>query len=151
WNRRVGGAPNVTAADLVPWDRPDGPMVVPGRYAVRLTVDGKSFTQPFEILPDPRVTTKPQALAEQFDFLATIIATLTTVNAMINDIDSMTARLDLRSDERCEALRGELDAIRGALIDVHNREAQLWASGLHEKLNGLFDAVDSGDRAPSRQ
>src|SRR5262249_23016737 len=44
-----------------------------------------------------------------------------------------------------------LRAIRGALIDTNYRGAQLWASGLHEKLNALFDTVDSGDRAPSRQ
>jgi hypothetical protein len=37
------------------------------------------------------------------------------------------------------------------LIDVDYRGAQLWPSGLHEKLNALFDTVDSGDHAPARQ
>ena len=49
------------------------------------------------------------------------------------------------------ALGKELAAIRGALIDVNWSQAQLWANGLHEKLNGLFDAVDSADRPPARQ
>ena len=30
-------------------------------------------------------------------------------------------------------------------------EAQLWPNGVHEKLNALFDAVDSADYAPPRQ
>ena len=42
-------------------------------------------------------------------------------------------------------------AIRGALIDVNYSQAQLWGSGLHEKLNALFDTVDSGDFAPAQQ
>ena len=55
WNRRLPGAPNVLAADLEPVDRPDGPMVVPGRYAVRLTLGERSQTHAFDILPDPRM------------------------------------------------------------------------------------------------
>src|SRR5205814_7071205 len=34
-----------------------GPIVVPGKYTVRLTVDGQSAAQPIEILRDPRVAT----------------------------------------------------------------------------------------------
>ena len=30
-----------------------GPIAAPGKYTVRLTVDGQSLTQPFEILKDP--------------------------------------------------------------------------------------------------
>ncbi|MDI3339282.1 MAG: hypothetical protein QJR03_01995 [Sphaerobacter sp.] len=49
------------------------------------------------------------------------------------------------------ALRDELNAIRQQLIDVNMWQAQLWPSGLHEKFNALFDAVDSADYAPSQQ
>jgi hypothetical protein len=28
--------------------------VAPGSYSAKLTVDGKSYTQPFNVLPDPR-------------------------------------------------------------------------------------------------
>jgi photosystem II stability/assembly factor-like uncharacterized protein len=143
WNRRLPGVPDVTAKDLEPWNRADGPMVLPGRYAVRLTVDGEGRTQPFEILPDPRIKMKPAALREQFDFLNAILRTLGTVNSTINEIDARV--LKKNQDRR------KLDAIRGALIDVNYSQAQLWASGLHEKLNALFDTVDSGDFAPSRQ
>ena len=30
-------------------------MVLPGAYTVKLTVDGKAYTQPLLIVPDPRV------------------------------------------------------------------------------------------------
>jgi hypothetical protein len=145
WNRRLPGIPNVEAKDLEPWHRPDGPMVVPGRYAVRLEAGGHRQTQPFDLLPDPRVAAGARALAEQFAFLKEILGRLATVNRTINEIDAALAR-------GAAPKRGaELRAIRGALIDVNYRGAQLWPSGLHEKLNALFDTVDSGDRAPSRQ
>lgn len=136
WNRRLPGVPDVAAKDLEPWQRRDGPMVVPGRYAVRLAVGGRSQTQRFEILPDPRVKTKAAALRAQFEFLKTVLGTLGRVNSLINKIDASGAKAA---------------AIRGALIDVNYSQAQLWASGLHEKLNALFDTVDSGDFAPARQ
>jgi hypothetical protein len=34
---------------------PEGPLVVPGRYTVRLTVDGRTSEQPVEVREDPRM------------------------------------------------------------------------------------------------
>ena len=48
-------------------------------------------------------------------------------------------------------MNDELAAIRGQLIDVNTKQAQLWASGLHEKFNALFDSVDGADYAPPQQ
>ncbi|MBV8818772.1 MAG: glycoside hydrolase, partial [Acidobacteriaceae bacterium] len=47
---------------------PQGPMVVPGKYEVRLTVDGKAVTQPLTVVMDPRVKTSTADLVKQFDF-----------------------------------------------------------------------------------
>jgi len=155
WNGRMPGVPNVRASDLEPWNRPDGPMVVPGRYAVRLEVGGHRQTEPFDLLPDPRVGTSGTALEEQFTFLQQILEQLGTVNRTIDDIDALLASLapapNARARAAAEKRRAEFRAIRGALIDVNSRGAQLWPSGLHEKFNAVFDTVDSGDRAPSRQ
>ena len=157
WNLRLPGVPKVQATDLEPWNRPDGPMVVPGRYAARLEAGGQRQTQPFELLRDPRVSTGPEALEEQFALLQEILVQVGTVNRTLNEIDALLARLASAAEANepartaTENQRAELRAIRGALIDVNFRGAQLWGSGLHEKLNALFDTVDSGDRAPSRQ
>lgn len=158
WNRRLPGVPNVAAKDLEPWNRPDGPMVPPGSYAVRLDAGGVSLTQSFEILPDPRVAAGADDLEEQFAFLKEILAQVEIVNVTINAIDAVRAQLALldrrvKGPVKTAAAKtvAELDSIRGALIDVHYSGAQLWGSGLHEKFNALFDTVDSGDYAPSRQ
>src|SRR5207245_10850462 len=36
---------------------PLGAWALPGKYAVKLTVDGKSYTQPIVVKMDPRITT----------------------------------------------------------------------------------------------
>jgi photosystem II stability/assembly factor-like uncharacterized protein len=53
----------------VPHDTPRspfGPLVLPGDYSVRLTVDGKMFTQPLTVKMDPRVKISPAGLEQQF-------------------------------------------------------------------------------------
>ena len=42
-----------------------GPLVRPGTYQIRLTVEGKSETAMLEVRPDPRVTLPPEALRKQ--------------------------------------------------------------------------------------
>jgi hypothetical protein len=48
-------------------------------------------------------------------------------------------------------LQAELQSLNNILIDVHYPEAQLYGIGLQEKLNALFEFVDSADYAPPRQ
>src|SRR2546421_1858927 len=45
---------------------PTSPWAAPGDYAVTLTVDGKTFSQPLVIAMDPRVKTSAADLQEQF-------------------------------------------------------------------------------------
>jgi photosystem II stability/assembly factor-like uncharacterized protein len=44
---------------------PRGPWVLPGQLTVRLTVGGKSYTQPLIVKMDPRVKTPPAAMAAE--------------------------------------------------------------------------------------
>jgi hypothetical protein len=47
---------------------PQGPFVVPGKYEVRLTVEGKTYKQPLTVEMDPRVKVTQAALQQQLDF-----------------------------------------------------------------------------------
>ncbi|HXH48170.1 MAG TPA: hypothetical protein VNM47_02250 [Terriglobia bacterium] len=44
---------------------PEGPLVVPGKYLVNLTVDGETYTQPLTVRRDPRGTATPSDFAAQ--------------------------------------------------------------------------------------
>jgi len=52
---------------------PSGAFVLPGRYTVRLTVDGTAYSAPLQIVMDPRVTIGPAALMRQFKLAQSII------------------------------------------------------------------------------
>ena len=58
-----------------------GPLVTPGAYSVRLTVNGKSFTQPLPVLRDPSITS-PEA-----DLVASTRAQLRVRDAMNETVD----------------------------------------------------------------
>lgn len=59
-----------------------GPMVLPGTYTAKLTVNGRTYTQPFDVVPDPRVAVDAAGLAAQFRLQQRMVAGITaTYNA----------------------------------------------------------------------
>jgi photosystem II stability/assembly factor-like uncharacterized protein len=158
WNMRYPGVPDVDrVGDLDPWKRPNGPMVVPGTYRARLTVDGRQMEEFCEVLADPRLSDRVTQLPAQLEMLRDIYAQLTRCNELINRISRLEDQIaGLRRwapsvPDRIETLLEQIAAFKEMLIDVHMSEAQLHASGLHEKFNALIEFVDSGDYAPARQ
>ena len=56
WDLRYEGAPRVPDYYLYEYETGShGPLALPGQYTVRLTVDGKTLTQPLEVKLDPRL------------------------------------------------------------------------------------------------
>jgi len=47
--------------------QPLGPRALPGNYTVKLTVNGKSYSQPLTLKLDPRVTTPPEGIARMHE------------------------------------------------------------------------------------
>ena len=158
WNMRYPGAVEVAGVDGS-WGRPDGPLVVPGGYVAELVVDGESVSQRFEVRADPRIETSMEDFERQFEMLLAIRDRLSQNNALINKLVRLRRQAGAwaaRSDD--EALKAAADEIAAAiearlpeLINVGFTESQLYASGLHEKFNALFDSVDSADYAPPQQ
>ncbi len=80
---------------------PEGVLAVPGAYTVKLTVGGRTFTQPLTLKMDPRATITPLGLQQQF-----------TLGTKIVDLmhRSFEAKLtDLNND-----LATALDVVQGA-------------------------------------
>jgi hypothetical protein len=66
---RGGGGRGGLPIAAVPHDTPpapNSPWAAPGQYTVKLTVDGRSHTHPLTLKMDPRVTTPPLGLSQQF-------------------------------------------------------------------------------------
>ena len=55
---------------------PRGPLALPGRYTVRLTVDGASQEQPLVVSMDPRVSADPTVLSDTLALQRDVVAAM---------------------------------------------------------------------------
>jgi hypothetical protein len=143
----------------VDYSPPTSPIAPPGRYRVRLTVDGEVFEQPFEIHKDPRIKASDADLRAQFDLMVAIRDRFTEVSDTVMKIREVRAKLEERRAELPEEFRLEADGIleqfrqiEGTLMIWMGSEAHpmMWSPpGLTEKLSSLSDAVSSGDANPT--
>ncbi|MBX6341911.1 MAG: glycosyl hydrolase, partial [Thermomicrobiaceae bacterium] len=143
-----------------------GPRVLPGRYQVRLTVGDRSWTQPFEVVRDPRVTASDEDLKAQFDLLLRIRDKVSQVHDAVNQIRNVRRQVEEwerrikeyqaaldgadRVSEAAKSLKEKLAAIEGELIQVKGDSPLQFPSKLNEKLATMTDFVDSADSRPTR-
>ena len=110
---------------------PRGPWAVPGTYTVRLTVDGRTLTQPLVLKMDPRVKTPPEGLRAQFDRSKEVTA-------------DMARTLEALRAVRADQAKVKEGPKAKALAD---REASL--ADLNAKLTALYTTLQEADAAPT--
>lgn len=165
WDMRYPGAARFPG--MILWSgETRGPRSVPGSYQVRLTVDGRTYTQPFEIKKDPRLSTSPDDYQKQFALLMKIrdkltethnsIAELRDVRAQINDL---VKRLGDQPNtkpvvESGRSLVAKLTAVEEQLYQTKNQSSQdplNFPIRLNNKLAALGSIVGSSDSPPTQQ
>ena len=141
---------------------PPGPRVPPGKYTVRLIVDGKIMEQPLEVTMDPRSAATPQVLEEQYTLATSIYEqTLSSRKAMaeLESVESQLKKLDENSESNPPDLKRTLHDALAKLQEIKGGESEEKAGegegpGLAQANAGLGVAlrmVESGDRtAPSQ-
>jgi len=112
-----GAGAEVDATGAVPYrsrHAADAPWAPPGAYTVRLTVNGKSYTQPLTLRLDPRVKTPAAGLAqlaslsrEMYDGAAATYAAYLQARALI-------ARVGTAGGASAGAFRAQLEALAPA-------------------------------------
>jgi photosystem II stability/assembly factor-like uncharacterized protein len=95
WDFRYDGPPRVKDYYLYEYDAGSkGPLALPGRYEVRLTVDGRTLGAPFEVKLDPRLNVSREDLEKQFALLVDIRSEQTRVYDVANQIIDLRKQLD---------------------------------------------------------
>jgi photosystem II stability/assembly factor-like uncharacterized protein len=74
-------------------DAPPGPLVAPGKYTVKLTVDGASFQQPLEVLIDPHSAGTQQSIEATLQLQLRIRDDVNRASDMVNQIEWMRTQL----------------------------------------------------------
>jgi len=85
--------------------------VPPGRYTVRLTVDGAAKTQPIVVSLDPRVRIAPVALAQLNTLSTTLYWEAVAAHHAFNDAKALAATLAGRSGPGADTVKSELEAL----------------------------------------
>jgi photosystem II stability/assembly factor-like uncharacterized protein len=144
---------------------PTGPLVLPGKYQVRLTVAGKAYTAPVEVKMDPRVKTSAEDLRKQFDLMLKMRDRQDEMNKTILAIRDLRGQLQAL-EKRLEPLGGqakpltslsadlrkEISAIEEELIQVNSKASEdelNYPTRLNSKIGYLQAAIDSADVAPT--
>ncbi len=145
-----------------------GPLVVPGDYTLRLTVDGRSTTQPLTVEPDPRSSASASDFEQQNAFalgvrdqLATIVDMVLAIRGVREQVKDRNLRLaaDPEASELIELgtqLIAGLDAVEEK---IHNPHAEVdydvlggrhGGAMLYSRLSWLFMTSGDHDGPPTQ-
>jgi len=160
WDMRY--PPAKTFEGMVLWSgNTQGPEAVPGTYSVRLTADGKSYTEKLILEKDPRLDSVTVAdLAEQFSLALKISEDLTRANEIVIVVRELKRQMDDRLKSNSDAaLKASLDPFRERLSEieedvyqVRNRSGQdplNFPIKLNNKIAALGASVEHGDGKPT--
>jgi len=143
---------------------PRGALAFPGRYTVKLTVEGKSYSQPLVLKMDPRVKTPTAELAKQFaiqseaaagmnesfEALAEVKSTREQVKAAMEKATSAEAKQKLAElDKKAAALEGA--AVPGFFgVPLTGKQPENFST-LNQRFGQVLAIADAADAAPTTQ
>jgi len=138
---------------------PLGPAVLPGQYTIKLTVDGRSYTQPLIVKMDPRVKSSMDDLRRQFELETNIATAMRRDYQALRQVRSLRRQLKALRDrvtaippvEAVTALDkklGELEGEEEGRIFLSTPQGRSLAH-LNVGLATLLETVDSADATPN--
>ena len=139
---------------------PRGPIVVPGRYTVRLTVAGRIYAETLTVRMDPRVTTTAAGLLQQHVLATQLAGAIREDSTLLAQVRALRARIKVQRDSAGAGPRAD------ALAALDQRADSLESGGgrgptgptgptglarLGGQLAGLYDVIEETDAAPTSQ
>jgi hypothetical protein len=125
---------------------PGGPQALPGSYQVRLTVDGKTYTQPFKLTMDPRVKTPLPDLEKQFSLELKLVQTLQQANHAVEEIHAAAQAGKISADDE-----KKLAGARRRRGEAEGGPQPPAFAAVMGNLAQLIVGIDSADTAPTTQ
>lgn len=150
WDLRYPGA--TVFDDMILWSaRPEkGPLALPGKYEIRITADGKTESQFFEIKLDPRLENITESdIKEQFDLAMKIRDKVSEANEAVIKIRGY--KKDMGKNISSKTLE-KLNSIEQQIYQVKNESRQdplNFPIKLNNKIASLGAIVDSGEAKPT--
>ena len=124
WDLRYPAVPGMStgpsAEEAVPHDTPavaSSPFVLPGAYTLRLIAGGKTLSEFFKVVMDPRVKTSPEDLESQFKVSKAIFDDALKATTALHEIMVLRDQMQSRPTPASavgESLESRLTKIAGA-------------------------------------
>jgi len=140
---------------------PRGPWVVPGTYTVRLTVNGRAYSQPLTVRMDPRVKTPAATLARQFALSKGVYDDIARTRAALDEVRALRASLratrprvtgDVAAAvDSLERAAGALEGAAGGFGGGAAAAATPSLAGTIGQLAQLYGTLQEADVAPTSQ
>jgi hypothetical protein len=145
------------------WLSPRGAWALPGKYTVKLAVDGKSLDQPLTLTMDPRIKSSPDDLRKQFEMQSGAVTGMNDTYEALEQVQSVRAQLkDLTPkakgkladslsalDKKCAQLVGATQSgFYGTPLPGKQPEN---FSTLNQHFAAILATADSADAAPTTQ
>ena len=150
----------------IPHDTPRlplGPIVVPGEFTVRLSVNGHSFTEPLTVKLDPRLKVQPGSLEEQLQ-LETHLASL--MNAGYEAVGEARSLLDglnktseaepsgrspasTRTRQSNTALAHKVKTLLESGAESSSAPSEPTLARINGEVGSLYNEVDRADAKPT--
>lgn len=165
WNLRYPDATRVPGAVI--WGgNMAGPQIVPGTYTATLSVGGKTISQSFKVIPDPRYKVSQEALQKQFDFLTKVHKKLDETDKAILKIRKVKGQVNgylsrLKGYDKLDTLKAVAKPLLKELTGIENRLMQTKSHAsedplnypvkLNNKLAALASVAGSSYNQPTKQ
>jgi photosystem II stability/assembly factor-like uncharacterized protein len=166
WDLRYKGADKIKGAKIDMGNTEPGPLVLPGKYTLKLTVDGKSYSTSVVVAPDPRVKVHSTDLEESLQLALQIRDDLDQLVATVNQVRSIKKQLQardelLKGNPATQSLLKPSEELQKKLIaleeKLHNPSAQVaydilaqkGGAKLYSQYTALFEFVKDSDSAPT--
>lgn len=128
---------------------PVGPLVTPGAYEIRLTVDGQTFEQTLNVKMDPRVATAPAEWSRQYQLSMVCYTSYQELQEIREAIDSRPTLPPALQDFRGNGAPGDPDILYGSI--THTPVAEETVVGLQRKFLFMLNVLQSADSAVTTQ
>lgn len=143
---------------------PLGAWALPGNYTVKLTVEGKAYSQPLNVKMDSRITASLADLRKQFEMQSG------SVDGMNKSFDTLAQIRSVRAQLKERAEKAGKGALADAIAAVDKQAEELEGatqssffglaprgkqpenfSTLNQHFGGILSVADSADAAPTTQ
>jgi hypothetical protein len=130
------------------------PWVMPGRYIVRLTVDGKVYNQLLEVKMDPRVKTSAAELLSQSNLSNDCYNARKEIMGLTAGISDLRAQIKLLQGKAQGDVSSSLkqaDDLLGKLQGIPGNNLAPGLPGTERAFASLFNTLQESDMPPTTQ